>query len=503
MIVPSPLPRSYRHCLDGLNCAIMLDADAQPRADSSLRPSTPDSDEHPNVVVTVPPLDKTTFVSWGQFHEYLAEYQQRTFQVYSTRTATPVSTRNKRIQQRYADQGRTAPSGELLPEEMGTYSKAYVCTHHGQPRPRATGQRTRKPSRAINCPARITLVLKKDASSGNYFVHVSSHTARHNHVLSGGEYRRHPKIRKITDTNVLRTVSALQKADAQPRKILEFVRENTDKDIELRDVHNLLAMIRKNPSLVVDAPSRSVVDTAVASTVPASASYAASAIGVADASGAPPSAVAAQPSVPASAVAAPPPVAPSVGATPSHQLPQSVGPPERSSHFARASGRQVQPQPPQPRPQSLPQSYPQVQHLPPPAPARELPTQYGKFLAAFNVGKEVAGLMAEMDATHFAHCYAELRMFLRVAESGRVPCFNKAKTVNGLPANRSRTDPASVFESIRISASSTESFSDAHTSAQGFNTPSQSLKVGLSTKPASSTGFQTLSPSRPLSPNVS
>jgi hypothetical protein len=128
---------------------------------AAARPATPESDGHhqqQQVVVTVPPLDKTVFVTWSEFHEYLAEYQQRTFQVYSTRTVTPVSTRNKRIAERYTRRGLVVPPGELLPDEMATYSKAVVCTHHGRPRSRATGVRARQPSRAINCPAQVRLI---------------------------------------------------------------------------------------------------------------------------------------------------------------------------------------------------------------------------------------------------------------------------------------------------------------------------------------------------------
>eukprot|EP00644_Phytophthora_capsici_P018366 jgi/Phyca11/130206/e_gw1.91.95.1 len=154
---------------------------------------TPDSDDsHQTAVVPVPPLDKTVFESWDEFHEYLHAYQQRTFQIYSIRTATPVSTRNKRIKDKYSRRGLAVPPGELLPEEMATYSKAVVCTHHGRPRSRAAGVRARQPSRAINCPAQITLVLRRNYTSGKCFVHVSSHTARHNHALSDGQYRRHP-----------------------------------------------------------------------------------------------------------------------------------------------------------------------------------------------------------------------------------------------------------------------------------------------------------------------
>ncbi|KAL4129209.1 hypothetical protein PRIC2_005219 [Phytophthora ramorum] len=329
---------------------------------------SPSSPHDQNVLVTVAPLAKTVFVTWQEFHEYLAEYQQRTFQIYSVRTATPVTTRNKRIAEKYTRRGMAVPLGELLPEEMGTYSKAVVCTHHGRPRSRSTGVRARQPSRAINCPAQITLVLRRDYTSGKCFVHVSSHTSRHNHALSDGQYRRHPMIRKITDPNVLRTVHTLQKANVEPAKILTYVREHTDKDIALRDVHNLLASFRKSPP-------------------PPPAS--------------PPAVNAATPPI-ASAAAAPRPPT------------QASAPPERPPHF---SGRNARP-PPRVAP-----------------PAREEPTQYGKFLATFNLCKEIAELMADMDADRFAHCYAELRKFVRIVEGGRVPIVTTREAVEHVQNN--------------------------------------------------------------------
>ncbi|KAG6964219.1 hypothetical protein JG688_00007799 [Phytophthora aleatoria] len=313
----------------------------------AARPTTPDSDaSHQNVMVTVPPLEKTVFVTWQEFHEYLNEYQQRTFQIYSVRTGTPVSTRNKRIKEKYTKRGLAVPPGELLPEEMGTYSKAVVCTHAGRPRSRATGMRSRQPSRAINCPAQITLVLRRDYSSGKCFVYVSSHTTRHNHALSDGQYRRHPMIRRITDPGVLRTVHTLQKANVEPAKILKYVREHTDKELKMKDVHNMLASFRKSPPQTLPATTNSP--------------------------------------------------APNVALQP--------GPSTQTSTVFERPGFSIR-------------SAPRL----PAAQAREVPTQYGKFLAAFNVGKEIAEVLAEMDPDRFAQCFAELRMFLRVAESGRVP----------------------------------------------------------------------------------
>ncbi|RLN48322.1 hypothetical protein BBJ28_00008917 [Nothophytophthora sp. Chile5] len=319
------------------------------------------------VEVTVPPLEKTVFPSWEAFHAYLAEYQQRTLQVYSIRTATPVAARNKRILERYARNGQPVPPGELLPVKMGAYSKAVVCTHYGHPRSRSTGVRPRQRSRAINCSAQITAVLRRDYTSGQCFVYVSSHRTRHNHTLSDGQYRKHPHVRKITDPSVLRTVQALQRAGVQPTKILEYVRESTDKQVVPKDVHNLLAAMRKGSPL-------------------------------------------------------PP-------------LSQSPAPSSR---------------------------------VPPLTPATlQKPTQYGKFLASFNVGKQISELLAEMDADRFAHCYAELGMFLRIAESGRLPIVTTREAMNHAhshvlaDASGASVPPSQSFVGTNVSHNSVAGVSNA------------------------------------------
>jgi hypothetical protein len=209
----------------------------------------------------------------------------------------------------------------------------------------------------------ITLVLRRDYTSGKCFVHVSSHTTRHNHALSDGLYRRHPMVRRVTDPNVLRTVNTLQKANVEPAKILKYVREHTDKEVRMKDVHNMLAQLRRK-----DSPS-----SEAAAAVPAPSAAAVSTLAA----------------------------APQAFSAPAQALP-----PERPDFTLRRA----------PRAHAA-------------SSRREQPTQYGRFLAAFNVGKEIAELMAEMDTDRYAHCFAELRMLLRIAESGRVPVVTTREAV--------------------------------------------------------------------------
>lgn len=240
-------------------------------------------------------------------------------------------------------------------------------------------------------------MLRRNYTSGKCFVHVSSHTARHNHALSDGQYRRHPMIRKITDPGVLRTVHTLQKANVEPVKILKYVREHTDKDVMLKDVHNMLASFRKSPP-----PTTTPV-----------------------------------PAQPAAVVQ--PPV-------------QHSAPPELPPHF---SGM--------------------IAAHPSAPPSREFLTRYDKFLAAFNIGKEIAELMAEMEQDRFDYCLAELRKFLRIVESGRVPVVTTREVMeqqnNSLTGISNTQQPA-----FRIAAPRSASLphSDNGEATNSLISPSQS-----------------------------
>lgn len=250
-------------------------------------------------------------------------------------------------------------------------------------------------------------------------MYVTSHIAQHNHELSGGLYRRHPMIRKVDDPDILRTVRALMKANVQPRKILEYVREHTDKEVVMRDVHNLLASLRKKPSAAPAPPARTTsTSVAPSSPAPAPAPAAPSTAGVleqpsqsAGGGATPPAVAASTPQPPRVAVAPPRAPQPSVAVSADRPL----------SFVIRNAG--------QARPQH------QAQPQPSPPARREQPSQYGKFLAAFNVGKDIAELMAEMDDDLFAHCYAELRMFLRIIESGRIPVVTTREAMEHAQTN--------------------------------------------------------------------
>jgi hypothetical protein len=136
-----------------------------------------------------------------------------------------------------------APQAQLHklipPDAFDTYSRTLVCTHAGEPRRRHEGKRPNRNVRALGCPARINIVVKR--TDGPWRVHVTDQVALHNHVVSEAQFKLYPQQRRVTDPDVLRTVRAMRKYGTPRRGIYEYIKDATRNEaITMRDVTNLL-----------------------------------------------------------------------------------------------------------------------------------------------------------------------------------------------------------------------------------------------------------------------
>ncbi|GMF10915.1 unnamed protein product [Phytophthora lilii] len=188
--------------------------------------------------VAVPALEKRVFDSWEEFHAYLQAYSRSTFQIYSVRSATPSARRNELMARK-----RPSETQLLIPPQFAHYVKTLACTHGGKPRRRGTGLRPNHHHRAIQCPAQLNACVKRDGSV--WQVHVTNQHAWHNHEVSEELYRSYPVVRNALDDDVLATVNILRKAEANRKKILEYIIENTSQSPKMKDVHNLLSKMKR------------------------------------------------------------------------------------------------------------------------------------------------------------------------------------------------------------------------------------------------------------------
>ncbi|KAL3660450.1 hypothetical protein V7S43_019087 [Phytophthora oleae] len=127
-----------------------------------------------------PPMQRVDFASWNDFFAYMEEYQQRTHQTFSRRSATSVKTRNQ-VLASIASSGRNLPS-PLLPESFLDYTRMLQCSHKRQGEPRTQARwNGEEPS---ECQARINATVQL-GDDGNYRIHVTKVSLLHNHPLGG------------------------------------------------------------------------------------------------------------------------------------------------------------------------------------------------------------------------------------------------------------------------------------------------------------------------------
>ncbi|KAJ8542541.1 hypothetical protein ON010_g12272 [Phytophthora cinnamomi] len=128
-----------------------------------------------------PAMARREFASWDEFFAYMEEYQQRTHQSFSRRSATSVKTRNQ-VLTSIAKSGRTLPS-PLLPESFLDYTRMLQCSHKlrgdaGRTHARWNGE---QPS---ECQARVNATLQL-ADDGRYHIRVTKLSLLHNHPVGG------------------------------------------------------------------------------------------------------------------------------------------------------------------------------------------------------------------------------------------------------------------------------------------------------------------------------
>lgn len=90
----------------------------------------------------------------------------------------------------------------------------------------------------------INACVQRDGQ-GAWRVHVTIQHAWHNHEISAAIYDGYPEVRNALGADVVATVNILRKADAQRKKIHEYIVENTAHRPRMKDVHNLLSRLER------------------------------------------------------------------------------------------------------------------------------------------------------------------------------------------------------------------------------------------------------------------
>ncbi|KAE9172057.1 hypothetical protein PF004_g27380 [Phytophthora fragariae] len=173
--------------------------------------------------------------SWEDFFSALKKHCDETWQLLPKRTSYTADLRNKKMKE------RGVPDGDprLLPSTFPYYSLTLLCTHGIDHPKKGKGKRQRRIIRYLACGAKVNASSRR-SHDGEWKVHVSWENS-HNHLRSEELFRYYAENRRITDPAVLVQAGKMKKAGASAKGILQHLREETGKSMDLRDVHNLLA----------------------------------------------------------------------------------------------------------------------------------------------------------------------------------------------------------------------------------------------------------------------
>ncbi|KAL4099835.1 hypothetical protein PRIC1_007634 [Phytophthora ramorum] len=196
--------------------------------------------------------------SWEQFEKVFADFQERTFQLFSIRTSISVEARNRMIVQeqtkakKVKDFGsekkskrarRTRTGGNLLPASWDKYSRTFLCTHAMPFLKKGTGKRKHTSVRSTGCSARVNVRVCLQPSSDGFHLVVKA-TGTHDHALTEYQWYNYAENRHIEDPLLGQDVEVMSEAGAKPRGILSYLRAKTGKRMALKDVHNMIQGVK-------------------------------------------------------------------------------------------------------------------------------------------------------------------------------------------------------------------------------------------------------------------
>ncbi|KAI9985425.1 hypothetical protein PInf_004783 [Phytophthora infestans] len=170
-----------------------------------------DSSSHVNLLSGLSeephPLQRTQFNAWESFHAYLNEYSAQTYQANNK-----VEERNKKIK-------KANSRAPLIPLEWGMFNKTL-----------------------INACVRV---INNKPDDPEFALCVTAAKLAHNHRLDRMTHQQYASVRTALPTRVVDTADILRKTGAKKKRILEYILENADNSVEIRDVHNLVRKLKE------------------------------------------------------------------------------------------------------------------------------------------------------------------------------------------------------------------------------------------------------------------
>ncbi|KAE9094944.1 hypothetical protein PF010_g16904, partial [Phytophthora fragariae] len=198
------------------------------------------------------PALKRYHKNWKKFESYLRKYQHDTMTILAVSETVNVHIRNRQIAKHKVRVGKLPSELPLVPESLDPYQRVYICTHGWKNRIRSKGVRPLHSVSVTGCQMRFVTQLI-DRASGKWRVQVKLSFYGHNHPVSQTIYGSYPSVRQIpTASPVMKDVELMVASGSRSSRIYHYIRENSPHRVEMRDVYNLVAKIKKSGNKLTD-----------------------------------------------------------------------------------------------------------------------------------------------------------------------------------------------------------------------------------------------------------
>uniref|UniRef100_K3WFK7 FAR1 domain-containing protein n=1 Tax=Globisporangium ultimum (strain ATCC 200006 / CBS 805.95 / DAOM BR144) TaxID=431595 RepID=K3WFK7_GLOUD len=189
---------------------------------------------------------KEFHASWESFSAYLKdEYMVSNHSKVVIKETVSVARRNAQILQSKRAQ-RGGPL-YLVPSELQTYTRKYICTHGWDLPSRGKGLRVNKQTRATGCQFRFSAVAVYRAGKHNtWCIQVPEQTQFlvHNHPVEKEIFEKYPQIRTVPkDHPLYDDVRKMVFVGGKKELIFEYIHKHSDFKVTKRDVANMVCAI--------------------------------------------------------------------------------------------------------------------------------------------------------------------------------------------------------------------------------------------------------------------
>ncbi|ETL46992.1 hypothetical protein L916_03220, partial [Phytophthora nicotianae] len=190
--------------------------------------------------------------SWEAFYQEFEVFQSATFQQFTSRTSTSVTSRNRQMQNAIESEAKKTGKSradvekrkgtQYIPENWSKYCITLQCTHGRSQPPRGSGKRKHRKVRTTLCTAKINARVVAGFSSWYVAVKACGH---HNHPVTKHQWFNYAENRKVKDNSLKQDAINMHKAGAHAKGILGYLREQSGQLVTLRDVHNMIQGFKK------------------------------------------------------------------------------------------------------------------------------------------------------------------------------------------------------------------------------------------------------------------